>query len=287
MPSRDNGGRRTIRPFNWLEKLDKWAATLSPAADRIGPYGPFMLARYPNLRPQPIQGNARSRTTCQSGERAADQTFVEWESRIAGNTETAVCLEGLDAEQRRQLAALLLETVVDLEMRTCTDRISQTARHIRDEAATRLRGLDRRLKKARRAVEELMAYAQDSETGNALDALRHPVRQMFGQPYKFAAGHALRALEVKGLFDAEEQVKLASESLTSEHEDPEVFGMVQLYWFFRHGCSLTGHESEVRVARLRNAFWTEHSVSKVKYRAKYDEVESQGCAAVHLAVWRF
>jgi hypothetical protein len=110
---------------------------------------------------------------------------------------------------------------------------------------------------------------------------------MLGEPYRLAAGKALRVLDVKRFFDAEQYVELAHESLTSDHEDPEVFGMVQLYWFFRHGCTLSGHESEVRVARLRNAFWTEYGATKVKYLAKYDGVKAQGCDAVRLAVRRF
>jgi hypothetical protein len=70
-------------------------------------------------------------------------------------------------------------------------------------------------------------------------------------------------------------------------EDPVERGMVQLYWFFRHGCGLTGREAEVRVARIRNAFWKKHGVSEVPFRPEYRVGESRGCDAVHTAVRRF
>lgn len=287
MSDLNGGGPRSARLFNWLKRLDEQAVKLPRAANWLTPYGPFMLERYPNLRPQPISGNVHSQIACESGEQTAAQLFAEWESRIAGNAEAAVCLEGIGAEQRRQLAALLLDTMVALETRPALDRTSQFARQVSREAAMRLRVLNRKLQKARQSIEELMAYAQDSGKWNTLDASRHSARLALGQPYRFAAGKALGALDIKGLPDTREHVELASESLIPEDEDLEVFGMVQLYWFFRHGCRLSGHESEVRAARLRNAFWTEHGIRKVTYRAKYVRGQSQGCGAVHVAVHRF
>jgi hypothetical protein len=287
LPSRDTGRRKPACLCNWLRALDEAAKTLPRATDWLGQYGPFMLARYPNLRPQPVPGDAHSRIMCESGERTAAQLFAEWETRIAQDTVAAPCLERLSAEQRRQLAALLLDTMVALEMRPALAGSSQFKRQIRREATTRLRVLSRKLQKARQSIEELMAYAQDSGKGNTPETSRHSARLVLGQPYRFAASKALRALDIKNLPDAREHVELASEPLAPEDEDPEVFGMVQLYWFFRHECSLSGNESEVRVARLRNAFWTEHGIRTVKYRAGYEEVESKGCEAVHVAVNRF
>jgi len=69
--------------------------------------------------------------------------------------------------------------------------------------------------------------------------------------------------------------------------DPTTFAMVQLYWLLRHGCGLTGDESEVRVALIRNFFWAPLGVPKVKFRPFYEEGESQGCSAVRQAVRRF
>jgi len=285
--NRDGGRQRPARPFNWLKDGDEKAKSLPRATDWLGKYSPFMFARYPNLRPKPTPGDAHSRIMCEFGERTAAQQFAEWERRIAQNTEAAPCLERLSAEQRRQLAALLLDTTVALEMRPAVARSSQFKRQLRREATARLRVLSRKLQTARQSIEELMAYAQDSGKGNTVDASCHSARLVLGQPYRFAASKALRALDIKSLPDAREHVELASESLAPEDEDPEVFGMVQLYWFFRHECSLSGNESEVRVARLRNAFWTQHGARKVRYRSEYDKVQSQGCEAVHVAVSRF
>jgi hypothetical protein len=284
---RDTERRKPACLCNWLKALDGAAKSLPRARDWLGEYGPFMLARYPNLHPQRVPGDAHSRIMCESGERTAAQLFAEWETRIAQDTVAAPCLRSLSPEQRRQLAALLLETVVALEMRPALARGSQFKRQLIKEATTRLGALSRKLKKARQSIEELMAYAQDSGKGKTVDASRHSARLVLGQPYQFAAGKALRALDIKGLPDAREHAELASKSFPREDEDPEVFGMVQLYWFFRHECSLSGNESEVRAARLRNAFWTEHGIRTVMYRAGYDKVESKGCEAVHVAVNRF
>ena len=285
MSGRVRGGQRPARRFNWLKRLDEQATELPSATSWLQPYGPFMLARYANLRPQPIAGDVHSQLDCESGERTAAQLFMEWESRIAENAEAAVCLSGLSAEQRRQLAALLLDTIDELKGCDSAAEALQWARHVHEETPTRRRVLDRRLKKARRAVEELENYAQDLRKRNSLDASRHLARRTLGHTYRVAAGRALKALDVKSLADAQEHTELAGERLT--FEDPEVFGMVRLYWFFRHECRLSGHESEVRTARLRNAFWAEHGIRKVKFRPKYITGQSQGCEAVHVAVRRF
>ena len=202
--------------------------------------------------------------------------------------ESAACLKKLNKGQREQLAALTVEIVSNLEMRTATDRSSQWKRELCNEAPTRLRMLNRKLQKARQSVEELMAYAQDSRKENASDSPLYIARRMLGQPYIVAASNALLDLDIKYLPDAQKHIEIATESLEGiGSEDVEVFGMVKLYWFFRHGCGLSGDESEVRVARLRNAFWTKYGVSKIKYRATYVSGQSQGCEAVHVAVRRY
>jgi len=278
----NRSGRKPAGPFNWLEWLDRKAARLPRATGWTSPDEPFMLARYPHLRPAPIPGDVHSRIMCESEEKTAAQQFAEWESRIAGSAEAAVCLAGLSAEQRTQIAALLLQTAVDLEMREADSRSSQWARHLRREAPTRLRELNRRLQKARRAVEELKAYAEDSRAEGPKDMERHWARHLLGFNYRLAADKALRALVMKCPPEAQEFAKIAGEYPTPERVG--AFGMVQLYWFFRHECKLSGHESEVRAARLRNAFWTEFGISKVPYRKTLQDGQHRGCGAVHAAI---
>lgn len=275
MPVRNNGGPKSAQLCNWLKKLDEEASTL-PRATSWERYGPFMLARYPQLWPQPIPGNW--------GEAAA-QVFADWESRIVGSEVATVCLDGLDAEQRKQLAALLLQTVVNLQMREADSPSAKRASYLRKEAPARLRKLDRRLQKAWRLVKELDAYARDTGAENIRNRDRHTARQLIGNEYKLAADKALKALNAKNPTDAQEFAEIADEHPTPERV--EAFGMVQLYWFFRYGCRLSGHESEVRTARLRNVFWTEHGISPVPYRAEYISGQSKGCEAVHRAVWGF
>jgi hypothetical protein len=242
-----------------------------------------MLARYPHLFHQPIPGDARSQDFRESCEKTAVQQFAKWESRIAESSEAAVCLDGLCAEQRKQLAALLLDTIVDMQMCAAYRRSSQWARHVRKEAAARLRMLNRKLQNARRAVEKLQAYAQDSENQNP-DEL-HWARQLLGNDYRLAADKALETLAMKCPPTVQDFAEIADEHPTPERV--EAVGMVQLYWFYRHGCNLTGHESEVRTAILRNAFWTEYGAEEVVYIKEYDGEQSQGCGAVHQAVTRY
>ena len=282
MSDRNGRGQRSAGPFNWLKRLDAQAANLPRAA-----YGPFMLARYPNLQPQPVPGNVPSLLMCKSDERTARTQFAEWESRIAKNRKAAACLVDLSAELRKQLAALLLETIDDLEMRTAADRSSQWKRQLCKEAPTRLRMLNKKLHKARQAVQELRNYAEDSKGQNAPDSPLYRARRMLGQPYIIAAANAHQYLDIKYLSETQKLIELATDSLSVGSEDVEVFGMVRLYWFFKHGCKLSGDESEVRVARLRNTFWTEYGVSAVTYRAKYIVGQSRGCGAVQAAVRRF
>lgn len=285
MSERKRNRQKPAGPFNWLEKLDQEARTLPRAEGWLGPYGLFMLARYPDLRPQPLLNDGHSKIACESGERTADRLFEEYEAGIAGNADTANCLMGLDAVQRRQLAALMLEIESELEIRPTIDHTAKWASQLRREAEARIRTLNRKVEKARRAIEELKEYALDSDTVDTRKDSLHTARKMLGFPYMNAINKALSALEVRFFPNAQEQIELVENY--EAPEGPEAFGMVRLYWFLRYGCSINGDEAEVRTALLRNAFWTKHSVCAVKYRAEYIVGQSRGCEAVHVAVWRF
>lgn len=270
MSSRKGGGRTTARPFNWLKNLDEKANTLTRAGSWLQPYGPFMLARYPNLRPEPI----------------AEKLFAEWESRIANHSETTVCLDGLNSEQRKQLSALMIEIAESFELQAPDRRRSQLAQAVLREEKRRTNMLKRKLEKARKAVEALFSYAEDSESGHEPVARSHDARKIIGQPYAIAAANALRDLQaVNRSVDVDFWKSVKDECQPLDH--PESFAMVRLYWFFKHECGLTGDDSEVRTARLRNAFWTKRGGSKVDYRPEYEAAQSQGCDAVRAAVRRY
>lgn len=145
MARRRRRTRAIAGPFNWLEDLDKKAETLPRASSWLGSYWLFMLARYSRLRPTSIPGNAHSSIMCEAGERSAADEFEAWESRIAGSSDAVVCLKGLDTEQRKQLAALMIDIVSDLDMKTATDSSSQWKRQLCKEAPARIRMLNQKL----------------------------------------------------------------------------------------------------------------------------------------------
>lgn len=245
LSDRNRPARNSAGLFNWLQSLDEEAPTLERAWSWLEPYGPFRLVRYPHLRPRPSADDPRSKCMCESGEACAFRLLAEWESKIANQEEAAACLQGLNCEQRQQLSALLIEIVDAFEDCKQEGAGSRLRRHLAGEAKRRTRVLDRKLEKARKAVQELEDYASDSGTGRSLDQSSHAARQMLGQKYRLAAQRALREMKVQ---NAPEEIEF-HESLRNEYATPdraEGFGMVQLYWFFRHECRLTGDESEVR-----------------------------------------
>jgi hypothetical protein len=244
-----------------------------------------MLARYPDLLPQPIPSDGHSKIMCESGERTFAELLSKSETDLAESTEAAVCLCGLDAEQRRQLAALMLDIVSELETRPAVDHTARWASQLRKEAKRRITVLNRKVEKARRAIEELRNYALDSDTADVSDNALHTAKTMLGFPYLNATGKALSALKPEFFPTVHEQVDLVKDY--TKLEGVETFGMVRLYWFFRHGCNITGDDAEVRTARLRNAFWTKFGCEAIQFRPDYDGAESQGCDAVHVAVIRF
>jgi hypothetical protein len=264
--------------FNWLEALDKDAQTQLRATHWLE-YGQFIFSRYPHLRPGP-----GSRFDC---ERTAIQLWAKSESEIANHAKAAPCLDGLSEAQRTQLAALLIDTEEALEHYRIQKGKSQWARQLNKQAGSRTRMLSSKLLKARKALEDLFSYANDSKAGSLLDPPSHEAREMLGREYRIVAERALPVLVAPSSLPLEADVY---KSLPSEYLTPSLdlaFQMVKLYWFFRHECDLTGHESEVRVARLRNAFWTKYGIAAVNYRPRYQRDASSGCNAVHVAVLRF
>ena len=82
-----------------------------------------------------------------------------------------------------------------------------------------------------------------------------------------------------------ELIKHSSEYCPSP-DHPATFGMVQLYWFFRHECGLSGNESEVRASLVRNGFWPPLA-KPIKVKLHYSDAESQGSTTVRQAVANF
>jgi hypothetical protein len=243
--------------FNTMADLDAQAATLPKARSWLT-YPYFMFARYPHLRPLKNGGTFW-------------QKLEAWENRIESDSKAARALADLNPDLRQQLAALLVDIIAELEM--YRKKISRPPKTFVAEAERRKRMLLRKREKARRELENLRSYARDLD------------RLLAGDDEE-AAGRCLEILAGIGDYDHASILK----ALRGAHpvpDDPTVRGMVDLYWFFRQCCGLTGDEAEVRVALLRNTFWAKYGVAEVDYRPAYIAGESKGCQAVHEAVRRF
>lgn len=253
--------------FNWLKWLDGevWKFPTGANWTQHPPFQfarcrLFMMARYPQLQrflPDEVLYRELARA----------------ESRVLGHPEARHALDGLDDRQRKELAALFSDSIYSLQTYRSHRRSGKRARKLAQEAKRRTRMLTRKLLKARSALEDLRQYAAGLDVVLGWDHVR-------------TAKTCLETLE-KLKEDADPEFCQSMKGEYPELEDPVALGTVQLYWFFRHGCSLSGDEAEVRVARIRNAFWTEHGVPEVPYRPEYQTGESKGCDAVHVAILRF
>jgi hypothetical protein len=262
---RVGAGRPSL--FNWLKWLDEEVRKFPSGANWLQ-YPPFqfarcrlfMMARYSQLQRLLPDG-------------VLYRELARAENEVLGHPEARHALDGLNDRQRKELAALFLDTVISLMSYKTHGRSAKRVHKLAGEAPSRTRMLTRKLGKARRALEDLHEYAE------SLD-------ELLGREHARATKTCLETLrKLKEGTDLE-----FYKSIEAEYpplEDPVALGTVQLYWFFRHGCRLTGDEAEVRVARIRNAFWTEHGVPKVPYRPEYQTGESKGCDAVHVTIQRF
>jgi hypothetical protein len=262
---RAGAGKRS--PFNWLKWLDREVRKF-PSGAKWLQHQPFqsarcwhlMMARYPQLQ-RPFRDEALHREWSRAG------------NQILGHPEARVALDELNDRQPIELAAIFSDTVISLTSFKAQGRTAKRVHKLAGEEASRTRILNRKLRNSRRALKDLHGYA------GTLD-------EVLGMEHVLAAKKCLETLEKL----KEDSAPDFYQSIKGEYpalEDPVTLGMIQLYWFFRHGCGLSGHEAEVRVARIRNAFWTEHGVPEVPYRPEYRTGESKGCDAVHIAVLRF
>jgi hypothetical protein len=179
-------------------------------------------------------------------------------------------VDGLDDHQRKQLAALLLDTITALESYKTYRRSAKRVNKLAREPGG-VRTLNKKIEKAQAAVKELGDYA----------------RRLDIQDVSIVADLCFKKLSVLLIGDTTPQFYNSIKAMYPTPKDPVGLCMVQLYWFFRHGCGLKGREAEVRVALLRNGFWKELGVYEVPFRPEYKTGESRGCDAVHEAVRRF
>lgn len=248
--------------FNWLADLDTKAKDLPPAQE-WHEYTAFMYARYPRLKPRDVP---------RSEYKEVSQIISWWKKSILSHDEAERCMTGLSARLQAELAALTRDTSLALESYRERRDVARSIDKLRTEGPRRHRKLIRKFKRVIDTLTELQAACEKS----IYPALAEPLQKTISE--------CLLVLH---------QMSPTPIYPNSFPESGEPFlspldkGMAQLYWFFRHGCSLSGDESEVRTALIRNAFWTDHGVRRVSFREKYEDAESRGCGAVQQAVRRF
>lgn len=267
MAERTSSRRVGASLFNWLSWLDKEVRKVASGADWLQ-HAPFqfnrcrlfLMVRHPHLRrPFPDE--------------ILYQEVARAENQVSGHPQARHALDGLNDQQRKELAALFLDTIDSLRSYGAHRRRTNRVHKLAGDAPRQVRKLTRKLEKAARVLEDLRNYAA------SLD-------ELLGWERERAAKICLKTLRKL----KEDLAPEFYESIRTEYpalENPVTLGMVQLYWFFRNGCRLAGDEAEVRVARIRNAFWTAHGVSEVPYRPEYQTGESKGCDAVHVTILRF
>ena len=216
---------------------------------------------------------------CEVGSNALRDTVWEVSVRLYGKAPRA--FKDLDPRQQYQLAALVVDTIAYLEERREYQRSDKWGQKLRKELPRQSRMLKRKEKKVTQALQDLHDYTANIEG-------------ILGGERKRAASASQKIFsEIRPMFTQEHippPIKIVESSgpLPKLPSSPIAAGMIQLYWFFRHGCSLPGDEAEVRVAMIRNRLWTEYGVASVGVRYKYDGAgESKGCGAVQEAVRRF
>ena len=265
---------------NWLRKLDVGTRRLPRAANWLN-YSPFMFARYPRLQPRGIRSDRYVRSHVETGREIFNRELSTWEARIRDHELARRVFERLKPTQSRQLASLVYDTVLELE----EHKARQDKRKLFIQIS---QGGKRHLRKAERLV---AGIGKSLEALSQLASELHP--EMGREDFKSAAVHAQNALAPLTRHRTAEfwrNRRNAFGELVASTSLPKGLNselMVWLYSFFRHGCRLSARESEVRVALLRNAFWTEFGVIAISYQAAYQAGESKGCVAVRQAVRRW
>ncbi len=276
------------RWINWLNELDDLEPRC-PRAQDWHEYSYFMFARYPRLRPRlPAKRRSKgSAAVARDPRRLLLESCRETFERQLSSVERGIkehdvarrVLDGLNRLQRRQLAALVVDTVADLENYTGYQSQLKDLTRLAKEAR-RQKTLGRKVDEAVEALHRVRHYASKlhpSVGGDLAFTAERAITMLTRQQYRHTP-ESLRALR--------NELKESSSTSYPCPEDPATFGMLQLYWFFRHGCGLSGDESEVRTALIRNTFWPPLAKS-IKVKLHYSDAESKGSTTVRQAAANF
>jgi hypothetical protein len=243
-------------------------------ADDWAEYSLFLFARHPTLQPKLDSPNSYKGESNRLGLERFETWLSDYEKRIETNPQVERVIKDFSNSQRKQLAALILDTKSEYENYTRRRQAKEWSRRLGKEGPRRQRMLIRKVKLAHKALLDLNDYAKSLDPS-------------IGATITESSENALRHLSDPQTIQSLELLRALSKDLREFTKDPTHFSMVKLYWFFRTECNLSGHESEVRVALIRNTLWAPLGVQSVNFLPEYQSPESQGCQAVHEAVRRF
>jgi len=265
---------------NWLSEWDELAKTLPPATDWED-YSYFLFTLYPHLRPKPVSDPQYRRIGFESGTRIFADSIRKWVDKILANNDTRRVLEDLSRDKQEQVAALVIDSIEELELH-------ERYKDLREQLTTSTREAGSgKVKKLRRTVKKLLS-------------VQHELERHSSSLHPLLAGETLSDIpQLESLIDrmiskidevqSPEYLRKATDHL------PEMFPFKtkpidsvqsQLYSFFRCRCGVSGNDAEVRVGLIRNTFLKEWA-GPVAVRKSYQDAESQGCDVVRKAVKRF
>jgi len=146
--------------FNWLKWFDGKATKLPRATRWLEPFDYFTLVRYPHLQPTSAIEDARLATGTVLGRRVFLGSISEWESRIANHGDAQRVVDGLAPNQRQQVAALVIDSMADLENWQVNAKSIRLVSRLAKEGSRRQRVLLWKLKQAQIALRALGRYAE-------------------------------------------------------------------------------------------------------------------------------
>jgi hypothetical protein len=216
---------------------------------------------------------------------ADQQALAEWESKIECCARRA--LKELRPDLRQQLAALVHDTVSDLDWYAQHKVELARLKKLAGEADRRRRMLARKVNRAYDALTKLRDYASglDPRIGESHVRLASWCLEQMG-PFRNRPSDSLNHVPTGNYWRELHSGLLANSDTHPVPDDPTQVNMVKLYWFFRHGCKLRAGEAELRTALIRNEFWNQ-CVPRVRPVLDHATGKPVGCLAVRHAVQRF
>jgi hypothetical protein len=283
--------------IDWLQIVDAASSNLPRARSWI--YYPwFFFARYPHLRP--VESiDPKQQSHLESCHEAFKREVWRWQDRIGMTQNAWRVLYNLEGQHRFQLGALMVDCEADLKDYTERLPYHKLLKKFASEEPRRERMLKRKLASVHEATDRLIRELSSSDCPRAyalnhmVDHYRRAEEDLENYLKKFPSFIKPRnllgdVLPNPGSITLPDLVGLLNTpGFHVVPENPVAPCMIKLYWFFHHGCGISGNQSEIRVALLRNAFWQTDRFPRVGYKEIAGAEGSAECGAVKRAVQRY